>query len=264
MDLVDTHCHLYFRRFDCDRDEALRRARGAGVNRVIVPAIDLESCRQAIALSSSADGVFAAVGVHPNSSGEFEDSAIEALRGFAGGAKVIAIGEIGLDYHWAKSPKAQQWRAFESQLELAAELELPAIIHNRDASADVLNILEDWAQTAPAKLCGRLGVLHSFSAGFDIAERALALGFYLGFTGPITFKNADELRSVARRVPIDRLLIETDAPFLAPQPRRGKRNEPAYIRYINDKLADLRGFGAGEMARQTTRNAERLFALPSL
>ncbi|MCY3834341.1 MAG: TatD family hydrolase [Chloroflexi bacterium] len=262
MDLVDTHCHLYFHRYDADRDEVLRRARGAGVNRVIVPAIDLESCRQALELATSFDGVFAAVGIHPNSSAEFDDSVLDALRRFAGASKVVALGEIGLDYYWEKSPQAQQWRAFESQLELAIELELPVIIHNRDASADLMKILADWAPGAPAKLRGRLGVLHSFSAALDIAERALALGLYLGFTGPITFKNAEELRSVARRVPVDRLLIETDAPFLAPQPRRGKRNEPAYVRYINDKVAELHGVSAEEMARQTTRNAERLFALP--
>ena len=262
MDLVDTHCHLYFRRYDADRDAVLQRASAACVKRVIVPAIDLESCRQALALASSTDGIFAAIGIHPNSSGGFDDSNIAALRDFAGASKVVAIGEIGLDYHWDKSPKAQQWQAFESQLELAAELELPVIIHNRDASADLMRILEVWAPAAPASLRGRLGVLHSFSASCDVAQRALALGFYLGFTGPITFKNAEKLREVARTVPVDRLLIETDGPFLAPQQYRGKRNEPAYIGHINERLADLHGLTADEMARQTTLNAERLFALP--
>jgi len=262
MELVDTHCHLNFSRYDRDREEVLQRARAAGVKRVIVPAIDLESCRQALEMASSSKGIFAAVGIHPNSSGDFEDSALDALRAFAGDSKAVAVGEIGLDYYWEKSPKAQQWRAFEAQLDLAAELELPAIIHNRDGCADLLRILEDWAPAAPASLRGRLGVLHSFSASFAIAERALALGFFLGFTGPITFKKADELRAVARRVPVERLLVETDGPFLAPQQRRGKRNEPAYVRFVNSRLAELHGLPAEEMARQTTLNAERLFALP--
>lgn len=270
MELVDTHCHLNFPRYNHDRAEVLRRACKAGVRRIIIPAIDLESCRQALALSAAESGIYAAVGIHPNSSGDFEESIIDELRRLAGKAKIVAVGEIGLDYHWDKSPKPRQWRAFESQLALAAQLELPVIIHSRNgrvdtaqsASEDLLSILDSWAPTAPAKLRGRLGVLHSFSASGQVAGRALELGFYLGFTGPITFKKADALRDVARSIPIDRLLIETDGPFLAPQQRRGKRNEPAYVRYINAKLAELHGAPVEEMARQTTSNAERLFALP--
>ena len=190
---------------------------------------------------------------------------------------MAAVGEIGLDYHWDKSPKPTQWRAFEAQLALACELELPLIIHNREgrvdtappgradrapsASADLLAILANWAPSAPCSRQSRLGVLHSFSASCEIAERALDLGFYLGFTGPVTFKNAEALRDIARRVPVDRIVIETDGPFLAPQQRRGKRNEPAYLRFINDKLAELHGIPPAEMARRTTGNAERLFAL---
>ncbi len=278
MELVDTHCHLNFPRYDHDRAEVLSRAFKAGVKRIIVPAIDLESCRQALELSANERGIYAAVGIHPNSSGDFDDAHLNVLRGMAGNSKVVAVGEIGLDYHWDKSPKPRQWRAFESQLDLASQQELPVIIHSREgrvdtappgrvdtapsASEDVLAILANWAPTAPAKLDGRLGVLHSFSSSSKIAGRALDLGFYLGFTGPVTFKKADALRDVARRIPIDRLLVETDGPFLAPQQRRGKRNEPAYVRFINAKLAELHGLPPEEMARQTTCNAERLFALP--
>ena len=261
MELVDTHCHLNFRRYDHDRAEVLRRAHNAGVRRIIIPAIDLESCQQALALAASEQGLFASVGIHPNSSVAFHDSVMDELRQLARHAKVVAVGEIGLDYHWDKSPKPTQWRVFESQLALAAELKLPVIIHNREASADVMAILENWAPAAPASLHGRLGVLHSFSASGDIAERALDLGFYLGFSGPVTFKKADALRDLARRMPVNRILTETDGPFLAPQQRRGKRNEPAYVRYINDKLSELHGLPPEEMARQSTRNAERLFAL---
>lgn len=277
MELVDSHCHLNFHRYDHDRAEVLRRAYKAGVKRIIIPAIDLDSSRQALELSATEPGIYTAVGIHPNSSGDFEESDIDELRRLAGKAKVIAVGEIGLDYHWNKSPKPQQWRAFEAQLTLASQLQLPVIIHSREgrvdtappgrvdtdpsASDDVMAILASWATAAPAALRGRLGVLHSFSASSEIAQRALELGFYLSFTGPITFKKADALRDVARSIPVNRLLIETDGPFLAPQQRRGKRNEPAYVRYINAKLAELHGLASDEMARQTTKNAERLFAL---
>lgn len=279
MELVDSHCHLNFPRYNHDRADVLRRAFKAGVKRIIIPAIDLESGRQALELSATEAGIYAAVGIHPNSSGDFADSHLDMLRGMAGDSKVVAVGEIGLDYHWDKSPKPKQWRAFEAQLALASQLELPVIIHNREgrvdtappgrvdtapsASDDVIVILADWAATAPAKLRGRLGALHSFSSSSEFAQRALDLGFYLGFTGPVTFKKADALRDVARRIPIDRLLIETDGPFLAPQQHRGKRNEPAYVRFINAKLAELHGVPPEEMARQTTSNAERLFALPA-
>ena len=270
MALVDSHCHLNFRAYDHDRPEVLQRARAAGVNRIIIPGVDLDSCKQALALAASESGIFAAVGIHPNSSVDFDDSVLETLRRLAAEPNVVAVGEIGLDYHWDKSPKATQWRAFEKQLGLASALELPVIIHNREgrvdtapsASHDLMALLEKWAPTAPARLSGRLGVLHSFSASADIAARALKLGFYLGFTGPVTFKNADDLREIARRAPVDRLLVETDGPFLAPQQRRGKRNEPAYVRYVNDKLAELHGLRPEDMARQTSLNAEKLFALP--
>lgn len=260
--LVDTHCHLNFHSYDEDREEVLLRARAAGVDRIIIPAIDLESCQQALALADCHACLYVAVGIHPNSCANFSASLLRQLRGFAQHKRVVAIGEIGLDYYWDKCPPAKQRRALELQLDLAAELQLPIIIHNRDASADLIAILADWAPSASSKMTGRLGVLHSFSASAQVAQRALELGFYLGFTGPITYKNADELRAVAARVPVDRLLIETDGPFLAPQQRRGKRNEPSYVRDVNQRLAEVRGVSVAAMARQTTLNAERLFSLP--
>lgn len=259
--LIDTHCHLNFPSFDDDRAAVLARAEAAGVSRIIVPAVDLRSCRQALQLAETHSGLHAAIGIHPNSSMEFDGASIGALRDMASHRRVVAIGEIGLDYYRESSPKRAQKAALEKQLELAAELELPVIIHNREAAADLMAILENWAPTVPESLRGRLGVLHSFSATYDIAERALELGFYIGFTGPVTFKNADSLRDVARRLPLDRLLIETDSPFLAPQQRRGKRNEPAYLRYVCEKLAALRGVNPAQMARGTTSNALALFAL---
>ncbi|MCY4467057.1 MAG: TatD family hydrolase [Chloroflexi bacterium] len=259
--LVDTHCHLNFHRYDKDRDAVLKRAHDAGVERIIIPAIDLPSCAEVLQLAEAQPGLFAAVGIHPNSSRNFHASSIDRLRELAAHPKVVAIGEIGLDYHWDKSPKAMQATALEQQLELAAELALPVIIHNREASEDVIETLANWTTTVGASLQGRLGVLHSFSASAEIAKRATDLGFYLGFTGPLTFKNASELREIARETLIEQLLIETDGPFLSPMPYRGKRNEPAWVCHINDRLAELHGMTAEQMARQTTANAETLFAL---
>ena len=261
MRLVDTHCHLNFQRYDHDRAETLQRARDAGVQRVIIPAIDLETCRQALELTAAAEDLFAAVGIHPNNSADFEKRMLDDLREFAREPRAVAIGEIGLDYHWERSPKPAQWRALEAQLNLATEFELPVIVHNREASADLLPLLASWAPSAPDSRQGRLGVLHSFSASGEVAQSALDLGFYLGITGPITYKKSDELRAIARRVPLDRILIETDGPFLAPEPKRGKRNEPAYVRYVNDRLAQLRDLSPEAMARKTTANAEGLFGL---
>lgn len=261
IQLIDTHCHLNFHKYNDDRDEVLQRAAEAGVNRVIIPAIDLETCQEALDLSKQYDGIFFAAGIHPNSTRDFDEAILARVREFASNNKVISIGEIGLDYYWDKSPKDIQRAAFEKQLNLATELELPVIIHNRDASADVLDVLESWVTTLPDRLRDRAGVLHSFSAPQKIAERALAIGFYLGFTGPITFKKADDLRAIAQRTPIDRILVETDGPFLTPHPYRGKRNEPAYVQYMTEKLAELHKMSYEDMAQQTTVNAETLFKL---
>lgn len=260
--LVDTHCHLNFRAYADDLDEVMKRASDAGLRQVIVPAIDLDSCGEALALAQAYSCLCCALGIHPNSSNDANPACIERIRDWSRRDKVVAIGEIGLDYYWDKSPKHVQIEWFEMQLELAAERGLPVIIHNREATNDVLDILESWVPNLSPDLRNRPGVLHSFSGDKAQAARALALGFYLGFTGPLTFKNAGELRHIAKSVPRDRLLIETDGPFLTPHPYRGKRNEPAYLPYINDKLAELHDLSPIEMARQISANAEMLFSLP--
>ncbi len=260
--MVDTHCHLNFDSYDDDRLPVIQRAAAAGVTRIIIPAVDVATTQEALTLATEHVGIFAAAGVHPNSTADFDDAVLAEIRALAQMPKVIAIGEIGLDYYWDKSPKVQQMAAFEAQLALAASLQLPVIIHNRDASDDVLPVLEAWAQTLPDVLRERPGVLHSVSAPPHMAERALAAGFYLGFTGPITFGKADETRTIARNTPLDRILVETDAPFLTPHPYRGKRNEPAYIPYIVERLASLKNLSTEEMAAITTDNAVRLFRLP--
>lgn len=253
--IVDTHCHLDFERFDDDRDEVVARAAEAGVRQIVVPAVDLQNCRTVLGLAERYEAVFAAVGVHPNSTAAWQDSWIGVLRDLAQHPKVVAIGEIGLDYYWDRSPKDVQQRALAVQLELAGELELPVIIHNRESSADVIKLL------AESPLNGRSnpGVLHSFSGNWETAEAALDLDYYLGFTGPVTFNKAHDLRTIAKKVPAERLLVETDAPFLTPHPHRGKRNEPAYVAFVAERLAAERGVETAVFAQQTTENAQRLF-----
>lgn len=182
---------------------------------------------------------------------------LEVIRAAAQHAKVVAIGEIGLDYYWDAAPKDVQHTAFRLQVALAAELDLPVIIHNRDAGDDVIGILSESALVGRP----RPGVLHSFSAPWPIAEAALDMGFYIGITGPVTYKKADDLRKIVAKLPLDRLLIETDAPFLAPQQRRGKRNEPAYVGYIAEKIAAIHQTDVATIGRITTENARRLFNL---
>ena len=249
--LVDTHCHLDFDWYAGDLDDVLARATEVGVGRIVVPGIDLQSSQAAVELANEYPMVLAAVGVHPNSSSDWRAGWLDEVRRLARHDKVVAIGEIGLDYYRDHSPRDIQQAAFEAQLSLAAELKLPVIVHNREADEDVLQRLS--VSERPS------GVLHSFSGPWSTAAAALEIGFYLGFTGPITFKKADELRDVAGRVPAERLLVETDGPFLAPQPYRGKRNEPAYVSYVARRLAEVRGVSEAEIARQSSANAVRLF-----
>lgn len=261
--LIDTHCHLNFLSYDADRSVVLERAAGATVTQIVNPGIDLESSAAGIQLHQVFPSVFAAVGIHPNSSAETSSADLAEIESLARQAGVIAIGEIGLDYHWDKSPKQKQWQMFEAQLELAAKLALPVIIHNRESSDDVIAILEMWAKHLPASLQDRPGVLHSVAAPPAVVERALAIGFYVGFTGPITFKKAEDTRALAALAPIERIVLETDGPYLTPEPYRGKRNEPAYIPYIAAQLAKVKRLSPDMVAHVTTANARHLFGLPT-
>jgi TatD DNase family protein len=260
--LIDTHCHINLHQYDADRDAVLERAAAAGVTRIIIPAIDLETSIQIVPMTEKYPNLYVAVGVHPNDVGEFNESTTSQLAKLSKHPKVVSVGEIGLDYHWNNFPRETQIAAFEAQLALASQLQLPVIIHNRDASEDVMAVLETWARDLPPVLKERPGVLHSFSGTPEIAERALNIGFYLGFTGPITFKKAEETRAIAASTPLNRILVETDGPYLTPVPYRGKRNEPAYIPYIVEQIAAVKGIDREEIGQATTQNAERLFKLP--
>jgi TatD DNase family protein len=267
--LIDSHCHLDFEAFDLDRQQVIERASAAGVRGILDPAIDLETSQKILELTANYDMVYAALGVHPNSATTWTAGALETLRRMAGQPKVLAIGEIGLDYYRDRAPHELQRTVFESQLALAAELDLPVIIHTRNASPadtratlDALAILRDWRDGLAATnspLQERPGVLHSYSGDTQSARQAVELGFYIGITGPVTFRNAPELQKTVAELPIQRLLIETDAPFLTPHPHRGKRNEPAYIGLVADKIAVIHNMEAEAVRQTTASNAERLF-----
>ncbi|NJN82639.1 MAG: TatD family hydrolase [Caldilineaceae bacterium] len=264
--LIDSHCHLDLEQFDRDRDEVVARAQAAGVSLIVNPGIDLAHSRAAIALSERYPQLYAAVGIHPNSAADFDAKMIDRLRMLASSAKVVAIGEIGLDYYWDKTPASQQIAAFEAQLALAAELGLPVIIHSREANADVADRLRTWVNGAHFRhsaLAGRAfaGVLHAFSGDLALAEEAYEWGFVLSLGGPISFKNAASLHELAPRLRLDRLMLETDAPYLTPHPHRGSRNEPAYVTLVRDKVAELHAVTAQEVAETTSAVALRFYGL---
>lgn len=248
--IIDSHAHLDFPPFDPDREAVIARARVAGMVAILNVGADLESSRASVALARQYDFIYAAVGIHPHDAETMTPAVLEELRHLARCPKVVAIGEIGLDYYRDLSPRPVQRQAFADQLALAAEVGLPVIIHCRDAWADTLAILRGWS--------GR-GVLHSYSGGPERLEEVLALGFSVGISGPVTFPNAHRLRAVVATVPLDRLLVETDCPYLTPEPYRGRRNEPAYVWYVAGAIARARGMTAEEVAQITTENARRLF-----
>jgi TatD DNase family protein len=258
--LADSHCHLTEPEFEGDLEQVLQRASEAGVTRLIVPGIDLESSARAVWLADRYPQIYAAVGVHPHAASTWDGGSERRLVDLLRSERVVAVGEIGLDYFRRLSPVEAQKAAFQAQLRIAAERGLPVVIHNRQAMDDVLAIALEWAAGLSGDLLGRVGVMHAFSADIDSASRAIQAGFYIGIAGPITYPNAADRRELARSVPMDRLLVETDSPSLPPQPYRGKRNEPAYVRIVARTLADVCEISFEETARVTSRNASTLFS----
>jgi TatD DNase family protein len=252
--LVDTHCHFNHERFADDLPECLERAQAADVRQMIVVGYDLSSSAQAVTLAEThAPLLFAAVAIHPHDAKSWTEAAAERLRELAQHPRVVAIGEIGLDFHYDFSPRPAQFAAFRAQMLLAQEASLPVIIHCREAYPETLAVLAEMG----ADDIG--GVMHCWAGSPEDAQQTVALGMSLGFGGTLTFKNAQEVRTVAQSVPLENLLLETDAPYLAPMPYRGKRNEPAYTRLVAEALASLRSMTFAEIAALTTGNAHRLF-----
>jgi TatD DNase family protein len=250
----DTHCHLDVPAFDADRAAVLARAGAVGVRYILNPAYDLASSRRAVALASAETGLIAAVGIHPNDAAGFDESSLAELRALAGKPGVAAIGEIGLDYHWDTVPREAQAQAFVAQLALARELDLPVIIHCREAYDDLLTILCTHGR-------GLDLLMHAFAGSLEHLNAALALGAYVGIGGPVTYPKAHALREAVRAAPLDRLVLETDAPYLPPQAHRGQRNEPAYLVEVAQKVAEVRSLSVHEIARRTLDNGRRLFRL---
>jgi TatD DNase family protein len=249
---TDTHCHLNHPEFASDRAQVWNRAQEAGIRYAIVVGYDLASSEWAIQLSTQLAGCFASIGIHPHDATQCTPETLRRLQQLASQPDVVAIGEIGLDYYRNLCPRQAQQRAFRLQLQLAVQLQLPVIIHCRDAYDDLLTILSEY----PVR-----GVLHCFSGELHHAQRAVEMGWFLGIGGVVTFKNAHTLREVVQQTPLENLLLETDAPYLAPMPHRGKRNEPAYIPVIAQTVAALKGVSLAELSTATTGNAFRLFAL---
>lgn len=254
--LTDTHCHLNLNAFQEDLEPVLERAWEQGIERILVPGIDLATSRAALRLAERFENVYAAVGFHPHDAKAWDQNALPALRDLAAHPKTAAIGEIGLDYYRDQSPRDLQVNVLRAQLDLAAEVNKPVVLHNREAFDDLWAELSQWAAGSSAT---PRGVFHSFDGTVEQAAQAVEAGYSIGISGPVTFKNAADRHAVARSLPFDRILIETDAPYLTPQPFRGRRNEPAYVAFVAEKLGELHGLPLETVLRATCKNAEQLF-----
>lgn len=251
--MIDTHTHLNDSKFEADLDEVVARAFQAGVQRMVVCGFDMESSRAAVEIAGHYDGVYATVGVHPHDAKSFDDDARATLAKLSHDAKVVAIGEIGLDFHYDFSPREEQVAAFEAQIDLAGELGLPMVVHSRKSNPEAITILR-------AKAANIVGcVFHCFSGDESFAREVIDMGFYIGIDGPVTYEGAKKIRRVIEACPLDRLLIETDCPYLTPVPHRGERNEPAYVRYVAEEVARIKGMDFDELVSATTASAKALF-----
>ena len=257
--LLDTHAHVQDEAFDADREAVLARAAQVGVRAVVCVGYDLQSSRRAVELAARFASLYATVGIHPNYAGRATDAEWQEVCWLAGLPRVVGIGETGLDNYRDYTPAAMQEAWFERHLTLAAERDLPVVVHNRDANERVCDLLRQW--TGSRRLPSAPGVMHCFSADERTLEACLGFDFRISIAGPVTFRNAERLRSLAALVPADRLVVETDAPYLTPHPHRGQRNEPAFVQYTARQLAEIRGESFEELAARTTANAVELFRL---
>ncbi|WP_210620444.1 TatD family hydrolase [Mammaliicoccus lentus] len=253
--LIDTHVHLNADQYDDDLQEVIDRALSEDIDRMFVVGFDTKTIERTMKLIDQYDFIYGIIGWHPVDAVDCTDERLEWIESLSKHPKIIGIGEMGLDYHWDKSPKDIQKDVFRKQIALAKRVQLPIIIHNREATQDCVDILKE-------ENAGEVGgIMHSFSGSNEIADEILKMNFYVSLGGPVTFKNAKQPKEVAKHVPLDRLLVETDAPFLSPHPYRGKRNEPARVKLVAEQIAELRGLTYEEVCEATTENAERLFKL---
>jgi TatD DNase family protein len=253
--LVDSHAHLDFRQFSRDRDEVLQRAQDSGVKLIINIGCDLQSSQKSIELAEKYSLVYAVVGIHPHDAARVPANYLQELKALAGHPKVVALGEMGLDFYRDRSPRAVQKKIFQQQLKLAREINLPVVIHDRDAHGEILEIMEGEGLPAQG------GVMHCFSGDLELARRVLKLGLYVSIAGPVTYPRNHKLARVASWVPAEKLLVETDSPFLTPNPLRGKRNEPANVALVVEKVAALRDVPAEEIGRICLDNTKKLFSI---
>lgn len=251
--LFDTHAHLDDDRFNEDRKQVIMKCKEEGVELILNAASNLLTSLNSIALAEEYDFIYASVGVHPHDAKSMDSKSIDVLRDLAANPKVKAIGEIGLDYHYDYSPRDVQKQRFMEQIDLAKQLKLPIIVHDRESHGDVMDIFSKM------NVLNMGGVLHSFSGSVEMARECMKLGFYLSISGPLTFKNNVKTVEVVREIPLDMLLIETDSPYLTPAPYRGQRNYPGYVRYVAEKVAEIKGISFEEVARKTLENGKRLF-----
>ncbi|RSL30025.1 TatD family deoxyribonuclease [Salibacterium salarium] len=251
--LFDTHVHLNIDSFEEDLEETIARAQEAGVESMNVVGFDHETIKKAMQLVEDYDFLYASIGWHPVDAVDMTDNDLTWIEELSAHPKVVAIGETGLDYHWDKSPKEVQKEVFRKQIHLAKKVNLPIIIHDREAHQDIVDILKEENASETG------GIMHCFGGDMEIARQCLDMNFHISFGGPVTFKNAKLPKEVAKEIPMDRLLVETDCPFLAPHPNRGKRNEPAYVKLVAEKVAELKEMSLEELAEQTTKNAKKLF-----
>ncbi len=254
--LIDTHAHLDFGRYKKDRKQVIERAVKEGIKYIVNIGADLKSSKRSVEMARLYPNIFATVGIHPHDADQLDERVLRELEILSQDKNVKAIGEIGLDYHYDNSPRDIQRAAFRYQLLLAKELGLPVVIHSREADEDTLKILQELQVQELG------GIMHCFGSGLEMASECLKLNLYLAFGGVITFGSAVETRRVVREVPLDRILIETDCPYLTPHPYRGKRNEPVYIKYVADRIAEIKGLSLKEVADITTGNAKRVYGLP--
>ncbi|HLR91964.1 MAG TPA: TatD family hydrolase [Atopostipes sp.] len=253
--LFDSHVHLNVKQFAEDEAEVIQRAKEHGVSRIAVVGFNHETIAKALELSKSYEGIYPIVGWHPTEAGSYSDEVEEKLIHLLQTEKIVGMGEMGLDYHWMEDPKPVQIEAFRRQIRVAKELDIPITVHNRDSTEDVYQVLKE-------EHVGDVGgIMHSFNLTPEWQERFLDLGMHISYSGVLTFSNAPEVKESAKVVPLDKVLIETDAPYLSPMPYRGKRNEPSYVRFVAEELAELREMSVEEIAKITTKNANQLFKL---